>query len=196
MPRTRIEIPKDEGMKKVSDIAPLLFGAIIGLLFAFLLTGCTSSKKTTTTHLLKIDSSSSFISKTNTDTASHNSVIKASDIDIDYYYDTAYDPAVVALATAKVKNTQAAATDDPVLSFVPDHSRLVAIHVHVGDLSDSSSSTASSKSVDTAHRQAVTHTDLAQIIVEKKTLIPWWLYVAGGILLLVIILIMVYKIVK
>lgn len=167
---------------------------IIALWLACMLFSCVSSKKTTTTNLHKTDSVTSSTSHTNTDTASKQSVVKVQDVDIWYNYDTAPSPAAIALAVAKAKNTKPT-SDDPVFDFVP-HQGLESVHIHIGTVTDSTTSSSKQITVDTTHRQTVAHTDLQQTIVEKKTLIPWWIYVAGGILLLVIILIIIYKIVK
>lgn len=180
--------PKTDPVGYISLLLVLL--SIMCVLF----TGCVSSKKTTTTNLRKTDSVTSSASHTNTDTASKRSVVKAQDVDIWYNYDTAPSPAAIALAVAKAKNTKPT-SDDPVFDFVP-HQGLESVHIHIGTVTDSTTSSSKQITVDTTHRQTVAHTDLQQTIVEKKTLIPWWIYVAGGILLLVIILIIIYKIVK
>lgn len=173
-----------------TDAAGWLF---LGLAFTFI--ACTSTKKTTTTSLHTTDTASSFRSKTKVDTASRNSVVKASDVDVYYYYDTSAPPSAAGKQpqyTADIANGDAPTYD---LAFIP-HSKLVAVHVHVGDFSDSSTSSTSHKSVDTTHKQSGQTSQLNQVIVDKKTVIAWWMYVAGGLLLLLLLLFIVYKIVK
>ena len=157
------------------------------------LVSCVSSKKTTTTNLRKTDSTSTSRATTSTDTASKSSVVTAQDIDIWYNYnDTVPTPAQVALAVAKSRNTK---PSDPVFDFVP-HQGLESIHVHIGAVTDSSTTSSRQVTIDTVRKQRVIQTALQQTVVEKKTVIPWWIYVAVGVIVLLIILITVYKIVK
>lgn len=164
----------------------------LGLAFTF--TACVSSKKTTTTSLHTVDSSTSFTSRTKADTSSKQNMLKATDLDITYYYDTSksgYD----SIYQDAVQRNNAATKDPDYASFIP-HAGLVEVKVHIGTLSDSSTASSSSKSLDTAHRQQVNTAQLNQTIVEKKTVLPWWVFVGGGILLLLILLFIVYKIIK
>lgn len=175
-----------------TDAAGWLF---LGLAFTFI--SCTSTKKTTTTSLHTTDTASSFRSKTKVDTASRNSVVKASDVDIYYYYDTAATFVDSAIPAHHQPDTEQGSYTPANFSFpFLQHSGLVAVHVHIGDFSDSSTSSTSHKSIDTTHKQSGQTSQLNQVIVDKKTVIAWWMYVAGGLLLLLLLLFIVYKIVK
>lgn len=173
---------------------PLLL--VIVSILCVIFTSCTTSRKTTNTSLHTVDSSSSSRSHTNTDTTSKSDVTKAQNVDITYYFDQDdTTPAAVALAKAKAQPAWHGPSASQ-YSFIPDHSRLDSVKVHIGDYFDSATSSNKRVIVDTSHKQASQTTQLAQTIVETKTVIQWWMYVAGGVLLLLILLILVYKIVK
>lgn len=154
---------------------------LISVILLVQLIGCTSSKKVTQTQTKSVDTTTSFHTLVRTDTASATDVKQLKDINITYYYNTDIDT-----GDTKIADTET------VYDFIPDHSRITKVTVHVGDYKDSSSSTAASASRDTLSKVSLKTKQVAQTITETKTAYPWWIWVVGVLLLLFII----YKIVK
>lgn len=174
-----------------TDVAGGLF---LGMAFTFL--SCVSTKKTTTTNLHTVDSSSSFTNQKTVDTSNRQSITRATDLDVTYYFDTPAQPIDSSVFKKSKQPEQPDAYWDGSHVYFPDHSKLVAIHIHADTVTNETVSGRMYTKTDTSGIVQVKTTQLNQTVVEKKTLIPWWLYVAGGLLLLLIILITVYKIVK
>lgn len=199
MQRQSLHTPDDEGRRRGTwTVLSIVVVVLSAIAICFLLTSCTSTRKTVTTAVKTTDTSSSIRSIKTFDTASLVTMKHASDIDITYYFtngDTAHrhlDTLPVRKKTIRSKSVE----PDYAYDFPTSHSDLAEINVHIGSTSDSSIAQSSELKQDTTAKQRSIVQTVAQTSVTTKTTLPWWMYAGGALLIIFILLILLISLYK